>query len=161
VTAALVRGREGQAQAVVHRLPWGYTLRRMNLTDGELFQQAARRSAAREPFVLCTVTATARSAPRDAGAKMIVAPDGSIAGTGGGRPARGGRHPGSGPAAQGGRSFRRAPLCADRRRRCRGADPAWSADPRRAGDEVRRGSERLLRCGPPAAPRAALRGGAR
>jgi len=58
----------------------------MNLTDAELFQEAARRSAAREPFVLCTVTATARSAPRDAGAKMIVAPDGSIAGTVGGGP---------------------------------------------------------------------------
>jgi len=58
----------------------------MNLTDPELFQEAARRSAAREPFVLCTVTSTARSAPRDAGAKMIVAPDGSIAGTVGGGP---------------------------------------------------------------------------
>jgi xanthine dehydrogenase accessory factor len=56
------------------------------LTDAELFEEAARRSAAREPFVLCTVTATARSAPRDAGAKMLVAPDGSIAGTVGGGP---------------------------------------------------------------------------
>ena len=56
------------------------------LTDAELFQEAARRSAAREPFVLCTVTGTARSAPRDAGAKMLVAPDGSIAGTVGGGP---------------------------------------------------------------------------
>src|SRR3954469_10043873 len=58
----------------------------MNLTDAELFQEAARRSAAREPFALCTVTATARSAPRDAGAKMLVAPDGSIQGTVGGGP---------------------------------------------------------------------------
>ncbi|MGZ6123465.1 MAG: XdhC family protein [Myxococcales bacterium] len=58
----------------------------MNLTDAELFQEAARRSAAREPFVLCTVTATARSAPRDAGAKMLVAPDGGIQGTVGGGP---------------------------------------------------------------------------
>jgi xanthine dehydrogenase accessory factor len=58
----------------------------MNLTDGELFQEAARRSGAREPFVLCTVTATSRSVPRDAGAKMIVAPDGSISGTVGGGP---------------------------------------------------------------------------
>lgn len=58
----------------------------MNLTDPELFQEAARRSAAREPFVLCTVTATARSAPRDAGAKMLVAPDGAIQGTVGGGP---------------------------------------------------------------------------
>jgi len=58
----------------------------MNLTDAELFAEAARRSRAREPFVFCTVTSTARSAPRDAGAKMIVAPDGSIAGTVGGGP---------------------------------------------------------------------------
>jgi len=58
----------------------------VNLTDQELFQEAARRTAAREPFVLCTVTATARSAPRDAGAKMLVAPDGGIAGTVGGGP---------------------------------------------------------------------------
>ena len=58
----------------------------MNLTDAELFAEAARRSRAREPFVFCTVTSTARSAPRDAGAKMIVAPDGSMAGTVGGGP---------------------------------------------------------------------------
>src|SRR3954469_2794288 len=58
----------------------------MNLTDAELFQEAARRSAAREAFVLCTVTATARSAPRDAGAKMLVAPDAAIQGTVGGGP---------------------------------------------------------------------------
>lgn len=56
------------------------------LTDAELFQEAARRSAAREPFVLCTVTGTARSAPRDAGAKMLVAADGGIRGTVGGGP---------------------------------------------------------------------------
>jgi xanthine dehydrogenase accessory factor len=56
------------------------------LTEVELFREAARRSEAREPFVLCAVTATARSAPRDAGAKMLVAPDGSIAGTVGGGP---------------------------------------------------------------------------
>jgi xanthine dehydrogenase accessory factor len=58
----------------------------MNLTDAELFAEAVRRSRAREPFVFCTVTSTARSAPRDPGAKMIVAPDGSIAGTVGGGP---------------------------------------------------------------------------
>jgi xanthine dehydrogenase accessory factor len=58
----------------------------MNLTDAELFQEVARKSAGREPFVLCTVTATSRSAPRDAGAKMIVAPDGSIVGSVGGGP---------------------------------------------------------------------------
>jgi xanthine dehydrogenase accessory factor len=56
------------------------------MTDAELFQEAARRTAAREPFVLSTVTATVRSAPRDAGAKMLVSPDGSIAGTVGGGP---------------------------------------------------------------------------
>jgi xanthine dehydrogenase accessory factor len=56
------------------------------MTDAELFQEAARRTAAREPFVLCTVTATVRSAPRDAGAKMLVDPRGSIAGTVGGGP---------------------------------------------------------------------------
>jgi xanthine dehydrogenase accessory factor len=56
------------------------------LTEVELFKEAARRGEAREPFVLCAVTATARSAPRDAGAKMLVAPDGSIAGTVGGGP---------------------------------------------------------------------------
>jgi xanthine dehydrogenase accessory factor len=56
------------------------------MTDAELLQEAARRAAAREPFVLCTVTSTARSAPRDAGAKMLVAPDGAIAGSVGGGP---------------------------------------------------------------------------
>ncbi|MCA1827410.1 MAG: XdhC family protein [Myxococcales bacterium] len=56
------------------------------MTDAELFQEAARRTAAREPFVLCTVTATVRSAPRDAGAKMLVDPKGSIVGTVGGGP---------------------------------------------------------------------------
>jgi xanthine dehydrogenase accessory factor len=55
-------------------------------TEGELFAEAARRSAAREPFALCTVVATDRSVPRDAGAKMLVAPDGSICGTVGGGP---------------------------------------------------------------------------
>jgi xanthine dehydrogenase accessory factor len=58
----------------------------MNLTDAELFREAARRSGAREAFVLCTVTATAGSAPRDAGAKMLVSPDGAIQGTVGGGP---------------------------------------------------------------------------
>jgi xanthine dehydrogenase accessory factor len=55
-------------------------------TDAELLAEAARRSAAREPFALCTVTATSRSVPRDPGAKMLVAPDGSICGTVGGGP---------------------------------------------------------------------------
>jgi xanthine dehydrogenase accessory factor len=58
----------------------------VNLTDAELFEEAARRAKAREAFVLCTVTDTERSAPRDAGAKMLVAPDGSITGTVGGGP---------------------------------------------------------------------------
>jgi xanthine dehydrogenase accessory factor len=56
------------------------------MTDAELLQEAARRAAAREAFVFCTVTSTARSAPRDSGAKMLVAPDGSIAGSVGGGP---------------------------------------------------------------------------
>ena len=55
-------------------------------TDAEIFAEAARRAATREPFVLCTVTGSERSAPRDAGAKMLVAPDGSIVGTIGGGP---------------------------------------------------------------------------
>ena len=55
-------------------------------TESELFHDAAGRSARREPFVLCTVTATARSAPRDAGAKMLVAADSAIVGTVGGGP---------------------------------------------------------------------------
>ena len=56
------------------------------LRDGELFAECARRSSAREPYALCTVAATDRSAPRDAGAKMLVAPGGSILGTVGGGP---------------------------------------------------------------------------
>src|SRR5437868_6731626 len=52
----------------------------------ELFAEAARRASAREPFALCTVLATQWSAPRDAGAKMLVASDGSVAGTIGGGP---------------------------------------------------------------------------
>jgi len=55
-------------------------------TDAELFGVAARRAAAREPFALCTVVGAARSTPRDAGAKMLVAPDGSICGSVGGGP---------------------------------------------------------------------------
>ena len=51
-----------------------------------LFAEAARRAAAREPFALCTVIETRRSAPRDAGAKMLVDPGGGIAGTVGGGP---------------------------------------------------------------------------
>jgi len=56
------------------------------MTEAELLQESARRAHAREGFVLCTVTSTARSVPRDAGAKMLVAPDGSIAGSVGGGP---------------------------------------------------------------------------
>jgi xanthine dehydrogenase accessory factor len=54
--------------------------------DADLLAEAARRATAREPFALCTVVATRQSAPRDAGAKMLVAPDGSICGTVGGGP---------------------------------------------------------------------------
>src|SRR5712691_2175957 len=56
------------------------------MTEAELLQESARRAHAREGFVLCTVTSTVRSVPRDAGAKMLVAPDGSIAGSVGGGP---------------------------------------------------------------------------
>ena len=55
-------------------------------SEAELLAEAARRSARREAFALCTVVATDRSAPREAGAKMLGAPDGSIAGTVGGGP---------------------------------------------------------------------------
>jgi xanthine dehydrogenase accessory factor len=58
-------------------------------TDAEIFAEAARRAAAREAFVFCSVTTTLRSAPRDAGAKMLVASDGSITGTVGGGPLEG------------------------------------------------------------------------
>ena len=56
------------------------------LNDQDVFAEAGRRAAARAPFALCTVADTRRSAPRDAGAKMLVAPDGAIAGTVGGGP---------------------------------------------------------------------------
>ncbi|HYV67825.1 MAG TPA: XdhC/CoxI family protein [Myxococcales bacterium] len=55
-------------------------------TEAELLAEAARRAEAREPFALCTVVAARRSVPRDAGAKMLVAPDGSICGSVGGGP---------------------------------------------------------------------------
>ncbi|MBS2021743.1 MAG: XdhC family protein [Deltaproteobacteria bacterium] len=55
-------------------------------SDADLFAEAARRSAAREAFALCTVAATERSAPRDAGSKMLVSPEGAIYGTVGGGP---------------------------------------------------------------------------
>lgn len=45
--------------------------------------------AAGRAFVLCTVTATSGSAPREPGAKMLVRGDGSIAGTVGGGPLEG------------------------------------------------------------------------
>lgn len=51
-----------------------------------LFHLAAQLTDAREAFVLCTVAGTDRSAPRDAGARMLVRGDGSIAGTVGGGP---------------------------------------------------------------------------
>lgn len=60
-----------------------------SVEEAELFREAERRASAREPFVFCTVTGTRGSAPRDAGAKMLVAPDGSIAGTVGGGPLEG------------------------------------------------------------------------
>jgi xanthine dehydrogenase accessory factor len=56
------------------------------LSDAALFTECARRCSEREAYALCTVASTDRSAPRDAGAKMLVAPDGSIRGTIGGGP---------------------------------------------------------------------------
>jgi xanthine dehydrogenase accessory factor len=58
-------------------------------TDPDIFREAARKTAAREAFVFCIVTLTRRSAPRDAGAKMLVAADGSTTGTVGGGPLEG------------------------------------------------------------------------
>ena len=58
-------------------------------TEAEILREAARRAAAREGFVFCTVTETSRSAPRDAGAKMLVGPEGRISGTIGGGPLEG------------------------------------------------------------------------
>jgi xanthine dehydrogenase accessory factor len=43
-------------------------------TDRDIFAEAARLTAAGEPFVLVTVIATKGSSPRDAGAKMIWRP---------------------------------------------------------------------------------------
>jgi xanthine dehydrogenase accessory factor len=58
-------------------------------TDADVFREAGRKAAAREAFVFCIVTLTRRSAPRDSGAKMLVAADGSITGTVGGGPLEG------------------------------------------------------------------------
>lgn len=57
----------------------------MTTHDG-LFAEAARLEAGGEPFALCTVAETDRSAPRDGGARMLVRSDGTIAGTVGGGP---------------------------------------------------------------------------
>lgn len=51
-----------------------------------LFGVADALAQERRPFALCTVVETARSAPRDAGARMLVRDDGSIEGTVGGGP---------------------------------------------------------------------------
>ena len=77
--ALLLLSADGRRKLLVGNECLGYLpeVKALDL-EVELFQEAARRSAAREPFVLCTVTATSRSVPRDAGAKMLVAPDGSI-----------------------------------------------------------------------------------
>jgi xanthine dehydrogenase accessory factor len=50
----------------------------------DIYQEIAARRATGEPFALATLIRTAGSAPRDVGAKMLVFPDGSIAGTIGG-----------------------------------------------------------------------------
>lgn len=51
-----------------------------------LFREADALASNRQPFVLCTVVETERSAPRDAGARMLVRADGTISGTIGGGP---------------------------------------------------------------------------
>jgi xanthine dehydrogenase accessory factor len=50
----------------------------------DIYQEIAARQAEGKPFVLATLIRTAGSVPRDVGAKMLVFPDGSIAGTIGG-----------------------------------------------------------------------------
>lgn len=51
-----------------------------------LFSIADELVRTRQPFAWCTVVDTSRSAPRDAGARMLVRLDGSIVGTVGGGP---------------------------------------------------------------------------
>lgn len=52
----------------------------------DIFKEIIEKKQADEAFVLATIIRTAGSSPRDAGAKMLVFPDGSISGTiGGGR----------------------------------------------------------------------------
>ncbi len=50
----------------------------------DIYQEMAIRRAEGKPLVLATLIRTAGSVPRDVGAKMLVFPDGSIAGTIGG-----------------------------------------------------------------------------
>jgi xanthine dehydrogenase accessory factor len=50
----------------------------------DIFQEMADRQARGEPFILATLVRTAGSSPRDAGARMLIMPDGSISGTIGG-----------------------------------------------------------------------------
>lgn len=52
--------------------------------SAKVFEHAARLSAAGQRFALVTITRTAGSTPRKAGAKMIVTPDGKALGTVGG-----------------------------------------------------------------------------
>ncbi len=56
------------------------------MTELELLTSASQRAAARDPFVLATVTRVERSTPREPGAKMIVLANGAIEGTIGGGP---------------------------------------------------------------------------
>ncbi len=50
----------------------------------DILQEIAERKAAGEPFVLAMIVRTTGSSPRQPGARMLVFPDGSIAGTIGG-----------------------------------------------------------------------------
>jgi xanthine dehydrogenase accessory factor len=55
------------------------------MTDSELLQALHERVAAGLPAALVSVTGSSGSVPREPGAKMVVYPDGAIAGTIGGR----------------------------------------------------------------------------
>lgn len=52
--------------------------------EPNIFEEMYKRQKAGQPFVLATIIRTAGASPRKAGAKMLVFPDGTIAGTIGG-----------------------------------------------------------------------------
>ncbi len=53
-------------------------------SDKNIFDEISRRSTSEEAFVLATIVRTEGSSPREAGAKMLIFPDGTIQGTIGG-----------------------------------------------------------------------------